>query len=210
MMGLLIRVIANAAESFLYLGMLLFLFVFIYALLGMQLFGGDITDPEVAGTLLYNYDDFYNAFLTAFGVLTTSNWNNALMACFTTPAPQVLIAIYLVSNIFVGTWMILNLFLAILLDSFVVVEEQDMMTEEKHESIKQKMLEDLRMKEGEDFIEGMDELQKEGFVLKSDNKKKKKKKRRKGDKKDIEAPKPVLFLSSNLNRSRTSWRKVLR
>lgn len=51
MMGLLIRVIANAAESFMYLGMLLFLFVFIYALLGMQLFGGDITDPNVAGTL---------------------------------------------------------------------------------------------------------------------------------------------------------------
>lgn len=131
--------------------------------------------------------------MTAFGVLTTSNWNNVLMATFTTPAPQVLICIYLVSNIFVGNWMILNLFLAVLLDSFVAVEEQDMMTEEKKENIKQKMLEDLRMKEGEDFIEGMDELQKEGFVLKSDNKKKKKKKRRNGDKKEKEAPKPVLF-----------------
>lgn len=51
MMGLLIRVIANAAESFMYLGMLLILFVFIYALLGMQLFGGNITDPAVVGTL---------------------------------------------------------------------------------------------------------------------------------------------------------------
>jgi hypothetical protein len=197
MMGLLIRVIANAAESFLYLGMLLFLFVFIYALLGMQLFGGDITNPDVVGTVMYNYDDFYNAFVTAFGILTTSNWNNVLAYTFTTPAPQVLICIYLVSNIFVGTWMILNLFLAILLDSFVVVEEEDMMTDEKKESIKQKMLEDLRMKEGEDFIEGMDELQKEGFVLKSD-KKKKKKKRRKGDKKEKEPPKPVGFLTINV------------
>ena len=59
------------------------------------------------------------------------------------------------------------------------------------ENIKKKMLEDLRMKEGEDFIEGMDELQKEGFVLKSDKKKAKKKKRKKGDKQEKSAPKPV-------------------
>lgn len=136
--------------------------------------------------------------MTAFGILTTSNWNNVLAYTFTTSAPQVLICIYLVSNIFIGTWMILNLFLAILLDSFVVVEEQDMMTDEKKENIKQKMLEDLRMKEGEDFIEGMDELQQEGFVLKSDGKKKKKKKRRKGDKKEKEPPKPVSLLVINI------------
>ena len=41
------------------------------------------------------------------------------------------------------------------------------------------MLEDLKMKEGEDFIEGMDDLQKEGFVLKSDKKPAKKKKKKK-------------------------------
>ncbi len=40
------------------------------------------------------------------------------------------------------------------------------------------MLSDLKYKEGEDFIEGMNELQKEGFVLKSDAPKKKKKKKK--------------------------------
>jgi hypothetical protein len=157
----------------------------------MQLFGGKFTDPEVVGTIQYNYDNFYNAFVTAFSVLTTSNWNNVLSYCFSSTVTQALICIYLISNIFIGTWMILNLFLAILLDSFVVVEEEDIMTEEKKENIKKKMLEDLRMKEGEDFIEGMDELQKEGFVLKADKKKAKKKKRKKGDKQEKSAPKPV-------------------
>lgn len=52
-----------------------------------------------------------------------------------------------------------------------------MMTDEKKERIKASMLEDLKIKEGEDFIEGMDELCKEGFVLKSDKPKKKKKKK---------------------------------
>ena len=85
--------------------------------------------------------------------------------------------------------MLLNLFLAILLDSFQDVEEEDLMTPEKKEAIKQKMLEDLYYKEGEDFIEGMDDLQKENFVIKSDKPKKKKKKRRDGPKKkDSVAP----------------------
>lgn len=41
------------------------------------------------------------------------------------------------------------------------------------------MLNDLKIKEGEDLIEGMDALQKEGFILKSDKPKKKKKKKTK-------------------------------
>jgi hypothetical protein len=56
-----------------------------------------------------------------------------------------------------------------------------MMTPEKKLAIKEKMLEDLKLKEGEDFIEGMEELQKEGFVLKSGTKKTKKKKKKKQD-----------------------------
>jgi len=51
--------------------------------------------------------------------------------------------------------MLLNLFLAILLDSFSQVEEEDMMTPEKRERIRLNMLDELKIKEGEDFIEGM-------------------------------------------------------
>ena len=161
--------------------MLLMLFIFIYALLGMQVFGGTFTDSEVVGTVRYNFDSFNNAFITSFILLTTENWNTVLFYAFSSTINQFLIAIYFVSCIFIGNWMLLNLFLAILLDSFTAVEEEDMMTHEKKEAIKQKMLEDLKMKEGEDFIEGMDELQKEGFVLKSDKKPAKKKKKRKTD-----------------------------
>jgi hypothetical protein len=54
-----------------------------------------------------------------------------------------------------------------------------MMTPEKKEILKDNMLEALRFKQGEDFIEGMDELQREGFNLKADKKNKKKKKPKK-------------------------------
>jgi hypothetical protein len=51
--------------------------------------------------------------------------------------------------------MLLNLFLAILLDSFTQVEEEDMMTEEKSENMKKTMQEELKFKQGEDFVEGI-------------------------------------------------------
>ena len=75
--------------------------------------------------------------------------------------------------------MLLNLFLAILLDSFTQVEEEDMMTPEKKEMIKATMLEELKVKEGEDFIEGMDALQIESFNINTEKKEKKKKKKKK-------------------------------
>ena len=108
--------------------MLLMLFVFIYALIGMQVFGGSFTDPEVFGTIRYNYDSFLNAFITSFIMLTTENWNTIMFYAFSGTTPQALIAVYFISCIFVGNWMLLNLFLAILLDSFTQVEEEDLIT----------------------------------------------------------------------------------
>ena len=86
--------------------------------------------------------------------------------------------------------MLLNLFLAILLDSFTQVEEEDIMTPEKRERIRLNMLEELRIKEGEDFIEGMDELHVWSFNINTEKKeKKKKKKKKKKSKEEVEAEK---------------------
>ena len=173
-----INVLQRSFGSFMYLGMLILLFIFIYALLGMQTFGGKIHDPDVEGTIRYNYNSFNNAFITSFILLTVEKWDEIMFGCYDGPNSEVVIALFFVSCIFIGNWMLLNLFLAIMLDSFVVVEEEEIITPEKLEAIKQKMLEDLRFKEGEDFIEGLDEIQKEGFVLKAEHKGKKKKKKK--------------------------------
>ena len=57
-------VIAKSASSFFFITMLLFVFVFIYTLLGMQLFGGgfDFDDGVPRG----NYDSFIIGFPTVF------------------------------------------------------------------------------------------------------------------------------------------------
>ena len=75
--------------------------------------------------------------------------------------------------------MLLNLFLAILLDSFSQVEEEDMMTPEKRERMRLIMLDELKIKEGEDFIEGMEELYVWSFNVSTEKKEKKKKKKKK-------------------------------
>ena len=64
-MVLIINVIMKSFSSFMYITILLFTFVFIYALLGMQVFGGkyNFGDEEPARG---NYDSFQIAFVTVF------------------------------------------------------------------------------------------------------------------------------------------------
>ena len=60
-MQIIMNVISRSFSSFLYLAMLLLLFIFIYALLGMQVFGGNLTFDD--GTPRCNFDSFNLAFV---------------------------------------------------------------------------------------------------------------------------------------------------
>lgn len=60
-------------RSILSLLFLLFLFILIFALLGMQLFGGAFNFPD--GTPDANFDTFVISLLTVFQVLTGEDWN---------------------------------------------------------------------------------------------------------------------------------------
>ena len=65
----------SSMRSILSLLFLLFLFILIFALLGMQLFGGAFNFPE--GTPPANFNTFNIALLTVFQVLTGEDWNEA-------------------------------------------------------------------------------------------------------------------------------------
>jgi len=64
-----ISIIRQALSSFLYLFVLLILFIFVYTLIGMQLFGGN---PEISTN--FNFDTFWIAFITVFDIITLDNW----------------------------------------------------------------------------------------------------------------------------------------
>jgi len=72
-MQTILSVMGRSYMSFVYITMLMFLFMIIFTLLGMQLYGGYWQDdPE--GLPSNNYDKFSYAFFTIFQVLTMENW----------------------------------------------------------------------------------------------------------------------------------------
>jgi hypothetical protein len=72
-MQTIIGVIVKSYKSFIYITLLMFLFIYIFALLGQNLFAYKLFDDE-GDSPKENYDTFYVAFITIFQVLTMENW----------------------------------------------------------------------------------------------------------------------------------------
>lgn len=114
-MGEIMRVISATLSEITYLAILLLLLTIIFALVGMQIFGGkfDFDDDKPRA----NFDSFFRAFVTVFQILTLENWQDVLYDGMRSSAGSGS-ALYFISWIFIGNYVCLNLFLAILFDSF--------------------------------------------------------------------------------------------
>ena len=64
-----------------------------------------------------NFDTFENGIFSVFQVLTAENWND-IETLVLTSTTGVIGVLYLISWIFIGNWILLNLLQAILLDGF--------------------------------------------------------------------------------------------
>ncbi len=64
----LVSSLLNSLRSIVSLLLLLFLFIVIFALLGMQVFGGKFNYDDYSPTPRSNFDTFYQAILTVFQV----------------------------------------------------------------------------------------------------------------------------------------------
>ena len=107
----------NSVSDLSNLFLLLALGIFIFALLGMQLFGAQFTPatgyPEVPRT---NYDCIGTAMLTVFVVMSGENWNDVWAD--TKHAVGAGSAAFYVLLVVAGNFVTLNLFVAILLNAF--------------------------------------------------------------------------------------------
>ena len=154
-MQVIMGVITRSFRSFMYVILLLFVFVFIYALLGVQIYQGTYDfgpdEPLPRG----NFEDFALAFVTVFQVLTMENWQEVLYpsmrAARGSPFKKTLTALYYISWIFIGNFILLNLFLAILIDSFSAEEtdasadaEQGLEAEKKAKELRDRRLRELK------------------------------------------------------------------
>ncbi|XP_038397848.1 voltage-dependent L-type calcium channel subunit alpha-1S isoform X1 [Canis lupus familiaris] len=121
----LVASLLNSIRSIASLLLLLFLFIIIFALLGMQLFGGryDFEDTEVRRS---NFDNFPQALISVFQVLTGEDWNSmmysGIMAYGGPSYPGVLVCIYFIILFVCGNYILLNVFLAIAVDNLAEAE----------------------------------------------------------------------------------------
>lgn len=103
---------------------LLLLFVYIFALLGMSFFAGQIKINEdtdkvdhVNGTSpRENFDNIWWSLITIFEVMMGEGWNDLMYQSMR--SVHMLSAVYFISLILLGNIIMLNLFLAILLGNF--------------------------------------------------------------------------------------------
>eukprot|EP01065_Artemidia_motanka_P052348 TRINITY_DN9431_c0_g1_i1.p1 TRINITY_DN9431_c0_g1~~TRINITY_DN9431_c0_g1_i1.p1 ORF type:complete len:1882 (+),score=565.62 TRINITY_DN9431_c0_g1_i1:528-5648(+) len=111
----LIEVILFAVSDTGYLNLIILLYLFIAALMGMQFFGGRFSQPD-GETPRANFNSFYASLLTVFQILTRDDWVNVMWNAMTASGEAS--AIYFLVLVVCGDFLILNLFLAILIQSF--------------------------------------------------------------------------------------------
>lgn len=105
----------NSMKAITYLALLMLIIMFIYTLLGKQLFQNQMDDGD-GGNPRANFDNLFWAFITVFTILTGENWNG-IMDNAVGPS-NILYSLFFVSFMVIGTCILLNLFLAILIEQF--------------------------------------------------------------------------------------------
>uniref|UniRef100_A0A669QQE8 Voltage-dependent L-type calcium channel subunit alpha n=1 Tax=Phasianus colchicus TaxID=9054 RepID=A0A669QQE8_PHACC len=149
----LVASLLNSVRSIASLLLLLFLFIIVFALLGMQLFGGmyDFEDMEVRRS---TFDNFPQALISVFQILTGEDWNsimyNGIMAYGGPSFPGMLVCIYFIILFVCGNYILLNVFLAIAVDNLAEAESltsaQKAKAEERKRHEKQMLAKKLEQK----------------------------------------------------------------
>uniref|UniRef100_A0A044PYG0 Voltage-dependent L-type calcium channel subunit alpha n=1 Tax=Xenopus tropicalis TaxID=8364 RepID=A0A044PYG0_XENTR len=143
----LVASLLNSVRSIASLLLLLFLFMIIFALLGMQMFGGkfDFEDTEIRRS---TFDNFPQSLITVFQILTGEDWNsvmyNGIMAYGGPTFPGMFVCIYFIILFVCGNYILLNVFLAIAVDNLAEAENLTSAQKAKAEERKRKKLKPMK------------------------------------------------------------------
>ena len=140
-------IITNILKSLPRIGpftVVLLLFMVVYALIGMQLFGGEFGSLAAGDLPRTHYDNLLWSFVTTFQILTGENWNEVMYVGINKTGW--LSVLYFVSLVVLGTYIVLNLFLGILIDNFRQDEDEECNPEE---GIMQEAREEIQKRLGE-------------------------------------------------------------
>nr|XP_006819159.1 PREDICTED: voltage-dependent P/Q-type calcium channel subunit alpha-1A-like [Saccoglossus kowalevskii] len=137
----------SSMRSIVSLLFLLFLFILIFALLGMQLFGGHFNFPE--GKPPHNFDTFPVALMTVFQILTGEDWNvvmyDGIRSQGGVKKEGMIYSIYFIILVLFGNYTLLNVFLAIAVDNLANAQELTKDEEEQDKLNKERLEKDKEM-----------------------------------------------------------------
>nr|XP_046196302.1 voltage-dependent L-type calcium channel subunit alpha-1D-like isoform X6 [Oncorhynchus gorbuscha] len=132
----LVASLLNSMKSIASLLLLLFLFIIIFSLLGMQVFGGKFNFDETQ-TKRSTFDNFPQALLTVFQILTGEDWNavmyDGIMAYGGPSSSGMIVSFYFIILFICGNYILLNVFLAIAVDNLGDAESLNAPREKKEE-----------------------------------------------------------------------------
>uniref|UniRef100_A0A6Q2ZBT3 Sodium channel protein n=1 Tax=Esox lucius TaxID=8010 RepID=A0A6Q2ZBT3_ESOLU len=120
-LNMLIKIIGNSVGALGNLTLVLALIVFIFAVVGMQLFGKSYKDcvckiAESCKLPRWHMNDFFHSFLMVFRVLC-GEWIESMWDCMEVAGQNMCMVVFLMVMV-IGNLVVLNLFLALLLSSF--------------------------------------------------------------------------------------------
>ncbi|XP_040171810.1 muscle calcium channel subunit alpha-1-like isoform X2 [Anopheles arabiensis] len=131
----LVASLLNSIQSIASLLLLLFLFIVIFALLGMQVFGGKFNFNSSVDKPRSNFDSFVQSLLTVFQILTGEDWNmvmyDGIQAYGGVASLGIIASIYFIILFICGNYILLNVFLAIAVDN--LADADSLTTVEKEE-----------------------------------------------------------------------------
>ncbi|XP_055364932.1 sodium channel, voltage gated, type VIII, alpha subunit b isoform X1 [Betta splendens] len=120
-LNMLIKIIGNSVGALGNLTLVLAIIVFIFAVVGMQLFGKSYKDcvckiAESCTLPRWHMNDFFHSFLIVFRVLC-GEWIETMWDCMEVAGQSMCLIVFMMVMV-IGNLVVLNLFLALLLSSF--------------------------------------------------------------------------------------------
>ncbi|KAI3364936.1 hypothetical protein L3Q82_001116 [Scortum barcoo] len=120
-LNMLIKIIGNSVGALGNLTLVLAIIVFIFAVVGMQLFGKNYKDcvckiSEDCELPRWHMNDFFHSFLIVFRILC-GEWIETMWDCMEVSGPAMCLVVFMMVMV-IGNLVVLNLFLALLLSSF--------------------------------------------------------------------------------------------
>lgn len=150
----LVASLINSMRAIASLLLLLFLFIVIFALLGMQVFGGKFAETAsgIEETSRSNFDTFSQSLLTVFQILTGEDWNEVMYigikAYGGVETRGIWACLFFIVLFICGNYILLNVFLAIAVDNLADGENLTAIEKAGEEAAEQEAAAALKQNDG--------------------------------------------------------------